>query len=148
SEIETSLKSLGVDTAATPRKDASGNDLPDTFSPLGAQRDLTKFDELLIGGLNISGSSKRVNFLERKPATPAVDATEDSPAIPAKPASSKILHTPSVTQWIASSLREAVAADVDGDGMEEAVVVYKTDANKLMLLVVDDEPAEFAVLHE
>src|SRR5690606_20061951 len=76
SEIETALKSLGVDVAATPRKDAGGNDLPDTFSPLGARRDLTKFDELLIGGLNISGSSKRVNFLERKPATPAVDATE------------------------------------------------------------------------
>lgn len=139
SELAGALADLGVDTRTTPRQDEDGQALPRDYTPFGSTWELAKTSELLLVGVDANASGAPVSLL---------DVTSDTgdPAL-------EVLHAESAAQasWaretrasraLPGSLRAASAADVDGDGLEEAVVVFQ-DGIELSAVTVEDEPSGF-----
>lgn len=138
--VEQTLANLGVETSETPRVDDSGNPLPQDYSPLGSARTFDQFNELALLGFPLeagSGYDSNLTFMEMKRI--GTSATYDDDVLSAP--------DPDSTPWAVSNgpepsaIRQAVQADIDKDGLEELIVVYRApDEGSLALLVYEDEP--------
>ena len=162
SELEASLNSLGVNTTASNRVDPDQQALPEEYTPLGASAsfgDVTEFsddsganrtDELLLVGL--TGDS-RFKVVQLDGAQINGDGTID-------PGTPETLHTLSQSDspWavaegsgpdydVGRTHRDVAAGDVDGDGLEELVVVFLDDSSAnpvLKVKIVEDQEQGFA----
>jgi len=138
--VECSLDDLGVDTTKTKRqvrvdKDTVA-DLPDDYAPLGSERTINKFDELFTLGLELNETSFGVtNAHAVSEIVPGSNNTFSTNVLFAPPASD--------TLWTGTNYaRAGAAADVDGDGRDEMLVVYRdtsrTDTSVYVVVIDDD----------
>ncbi len=141
--VESTLTALGVDITPTPRVDRDGDPLPDSYAPLGSRPFVFKHDEVLFAGLQLEGQSNTTVLYNGVAETRKPDGTLDEP-----------LHFDAVTtpeaSWDSTGnalilKRNATAADIDGDGRDEVVVVLQRMVDeKLYVLFQDDEMGAFA----
>lgn len=128
--IDDVLDDLQVDTTLTPRISAQGNELPDDWSPLGTHTSVGVLAEIAVIG------------------APVIDTdvtTSESPLVVTKlQAASNNRYTweaPLVEQPVAelawADAKERLAstmADVDGDGIEEIVIVWQNESDVLLAI--------------
>ena len=136
--VEQVLEAFGIDTAASPRVDDEKRALPDEYAPLGSVRTINRFTELLPFGAGIApfpamGFMPIINIRAEANNRYSSELLHDEPA--------------ASSPWFADNRmpRSAVAADVDGDGIEEIVIVYQEVNEPVMLSVMEDEDEGFAV---
>jgi hypothetical protein len=145
--VEESLAAFGIDTTPTPRlanKD-TGETLPDDYSPFGAAQTFDKLDELLMVGFGLTGFGSEtimVSLVEEQQSLSAPGTFTTEALYRPAPAS---------TPWAVSSgaapatLRAVAAGDVDGDGLEELLVVsYSAGDAAVVLRTIQDRVAQFA----
>jgi hypothetical protein len=145
--VEQSLAALGVDTTPTPRvaDQATQAPLPDDYSPFGAAQTLNKFDELLAIGFQVPAynTSTLVTVLDEheNQSSPGTFTT-----------GTRQRFTAATTSWAASSgaapttLRAATAGDVDGDGLDELLVVSHTAGDAAVVLrTIQDQPSQWTM---
>ncbi|MFW7379530.1 MAG: hypothetical protein ACOH5I_12025 [Oligoflexus sp.] len=126
-----SLGKLGVDMTASPRKNATGDDLPNNYSPLGAKKYLKKFSELLLVDISNYGETSH-SAIHKYSYNPAENF-----------GSAEALWVSAQDDWRSASAKGVVAADINGDSLEEAVFTYVTN-NQLWIKTVASSEAEFA----
>jgi hypothetical protein len=114
--VAATLGQLGVNTAQTPRQTDNGVSVDDNYSPFGKTWKLSTTHELLVVGAELDMAGNDPFAL--------VDVANDSVSLS---------RTAGETPWEESEQsffrsspvrRAAVGADLDGDGLEEGVVVY------------------------
>lgn len=128
-EVCRSLDSLGVDVKSTPRLDDRGEPLPGSYNPLGSRvRPLFPALELFVGGMRTQGATNPASLLELH--DDAADAGVDP----------QLSRDFANSAWTQSAAHAAVAADVDGDGIQEIVGVF-SDASSLRLRVLSNPMA-------
>jgi hypothetical protein len=109
-----SLNALGVGTDETPRLDANGDPLPDTFNPLGSQRHaLNPVSELFVG-FRFASESSVFELHDDE------DETRTNPLVR------------TYTDDLTAMLSTVVAADLDGDGAQEIAGLW-FDEGELVL---------------
>ncbi|MFP4384104.1 MAG: hypothetical protein ACLFSE_08645 [Spirochaetia bacterium] len=117
----TMLEELGVDTDLGERSDPNQNPLPDNYNPIGPKVGvLFKQCEIYAAGVSAKGHYQ----------TLFGDETENY----------KVLFQEPETQqdWATGNPKKGVAADVDGDGLDEVVIsVYYLNSEELALRIVD-----------
>ncbi len=132
-----SLSGLGVNVNGTQRIDDNGNDLPSGYAPFGTLLEVGRIDEFFfLGNAGIS----RIIDLDKAGST-VLHSLDDSPE--------PWIEESNTSQRFPQSTRAAGAMDIDGDGLDEAIVVYvdRQDpaANmQLKIHVIDDQEAGFA----
>ena len=136
--VEDVLQSFGIDTAESPRVDDDGDELPDDYAPLGSTRTINKFSEVMAFGAGVApfptqGNMSIINVI------PEADNRFSSEVLHDEPSAS--------TPWFddAGMPRSAVAADVDGDGLEEIVIVYQQANEAVYMVVMQDESDGFTL---
>ncbi len=124
-----SLGRFGVDTTPSKRIDNTGTDLPDSYSPLGSTRAITKISELYFVGLESpSDTPEQQSLFEFASGTSLTN-----------------LFTPDDNGWAKSTIRAGTAGDIDGDGKEEILLVYRSTVDSLIRLrMIDDADENFA----
>ncbi len=169
-DLESSLRVLGVDTTPTDRVAADQEALPENYSPLGSspaygdpaegsnESGQNKTDELLVVGLQISGTGTNVALAEQLGVQIDAEGVID-------PGSTSILHTvdDSDPAWMSNPdagnaqsddtrrLRSLAAGDIDGDGLEEVVVVYvdTSAADRILKIrIIDDAENGFSEVED
>ncbi len=139
-EVQQTLNNLEIETPDTKRVDAEGNDLPDSYTPLGSKTALEKKSEIFLAGLGRTSDTDHVNLLKFFPGisnVPGQPDTEDS----VEPLPSAPLDT----SWKSSAFNNAVGGDIDGDGFDETVLLWLDPGNMtLRIKVIDDESEGFA----
>lgn len=168
SDLEDSLRVLGVDTTATDRVDPDQEALPEDYSPLGPsaafgepgefsdESGANKTDELFIVNATVDGGEPRLNLVEQV----GVQINGDGSV---NPGSTSLLHSlPLVgNEWTSETqggdsdnqqgLRDVEAGDVDDDGLEEIVIVYvDTSAvdRVVKILIIEDQEDGYQELEE
>ncbi len=129
-EVRDKLSNLGVDVQETPRLDDNSEALPDDYSPFGSSQSFDTIEEITLLGPKFSNSSSELTLYElQSQNNRPIYAREDffKPATSATPWSSAIGNTP-------ANLRVAAAADIDGDGLDEVVVLYREDGSSSITL--------------
>ncbi len=124
-EVRDKLISLGVPVEETPRLDDESEALPDDYSPFGSSQSFDTIDEITLIGpqFNAGGSQLTIYELQSQNDRP-IYAKEEFFA-----------PSPAQTPWASSAgaapgnLRVAAAADIDGDGLDEVMVLYR-EANQ------------------
>ncbi|MFN3241463.1 MAG: hypothetical protein ACE37K_08115 [Planctomycetota bacterium] len=141
-DLESGLNKLGVPTERTPRESAPGLEVDDADTPLGRRPVLSRTDELALINLGTTGmpaSTSPLLLLELTDgngnATADVIYGQDQNQVPFLPQSSSF-QSP-------GTLRDAVAADCDGNGLEEIVLVYQ-DGIETRVRRVGDQTQGFA----
>lgn len=132
--VETSLDVLGVNTNPAQRFDASGNPIPDDYSPLGNTYSPNQRDELAILGVELEGATARMAI---------VDDLGDGGAVLTSREDTPFLDSNVSSRGIPNTRRDATAGDTDGDGRDELVTVYMRD-QEVVLRVFDDASGDFA----
>lgn len=138
-DVADTLANLNIDTSPTVRVDKNNNPLPESFTPIGKSKTLSKKSEFFLAGLKLSSNSAHVNLLKFKPGiknVPGVQDTEDSTEN----------LTPDVLDetWKNDNANAATAGDVDGDGLEEVILLWWDSNDKgIRLKVIDDETENF-----
>ncbi len=129
STVEESLDRLSVDRKPTPRLGPDGDPLPDDHSPLGSRADLQHNVEIATIGFG-PGKADALAIVDLEPGAGTLTPS--------------VLHDPDDTEapW-AIGVRGAAAGDVDGDGLDETIVVT-WDGSFVQARVIDDEEAGFA----
>jgi len=123
-DLEAGLNQLGVATNRTPRESAPGVEVDAADTPLGRRPVLARTDELALINLGTTGqpaASAPLLLMELTDsngnATTDVLYGQDQNQVPFLPQSSSF--------QMPGTLRDAVAADCDGNGLEEMVFVYQ-----------------------
>lgn len=142
--VECALNDLGVDTTVTKREvriDATTTEtLPENYAPLGSAATVNKFDEMFALGFKSA----------------AVGVTNAAWVSELVPGSNNTFTTgvlfnsaAATTPWTgASYARAGTAADLDGDGRQELIVVYRDTSrtdNFVELVVINDAVDGFAI---
>jgi hypothetical protein len=114
--------SLGVDTTTSARtyvdQNGATQTLPDSYNPLGVGiKTLEPLMEIYIGGRGVSGNPNEVLF----------DDLKNSPTPTPLP-----LDSGGDESWTANTYKTSVAADLDGDGIDEIVNIYWLDTGKTL----------------
>jgi hypothetical protein len=139
--VEQTLTNLGVDITNTPREDENSEPLPDDYNPLGSSKSLEQFDELVMIGFTLPTFASEMTLLELDRVGTTASYTTD------------VLFTPSTsdTPWAMSvgdspaALRVATRGDVDRDGLEELLVIYRAPGeSSVELQLYEDQPQSFA----
>ncbi len=131
------LLALGVDPSPSPRLDHDAAPLPEDYAPLGASQQLDVRHELALVGLPLSEGS---GFAD----APAVLLELDRPD--KRPQFNEDVRFAMPTPKPAWDLTASATGDVDGDGLQELVVLYREVGDPTVWgQVVDDEEAAFAV---
>lgn len=143
-DVDVVLQKFNIDTSAKSRIDNNGDDLPSDYSPLGSSFEMNRTDELFIIATSVNtptSINSKTAFVELSNAgTQSVFSTE-------------VLAVPDaeVTPWadnsqpsrsIAHTFRAATSADLNGDGLEETVVVYwvfEDGANRIKITQFADK---------
>jgi hypothetical protein len=140
--LEGSLNRLGVDTTRTSRQAMPGVDVPTGYTPLGAAPALSKTNEMLLFGIGLpTAATSPAITLELTDASgaPTADVLNGQNQT-AMPWAAETKAANSAYQ----SLRAPVAADIDGDGLDETVVVHQNGV-ELRAYIIDDQTGGFAV---
>lgn len=140
--VDQTLTSLGVNIAETPREDRNGDPLPDDYTPLGSSKSFDQLDELVMIGFPLAvGSGSELTLLELNR-----DGTHST-------YTDEVLFSPDTadTPWALSvgatpaALRVVDRGDIDKDGLEELIVVYRTPGQgSVELQLYEDQTASFA----
>ena len=148
--VTAQLQQFNIDTSATPRADKDGNSLPGDFSPLGASFDMNRTDELFLLGIELETATTSAAFIELRATStsPSTRFATDELNIP------NFVDTPwsgnSVNNFaIAQTVRASTNADLDNDGLEETIVVYRIEeegAARLKITRFADAEANFAAM--
>lgn len=124
-DLEQGLNKLGVDTTKTSRQSAPGLEMQDTMTPLGRRPVLARTDELAminLGTQSMSAADSPLVVLELTDgdgnAAQDLLHVQSAAEVPFLPQSTNIS--------VPDSMRTAVAADTDGNGLEEIVIVYQS----------------------
>ncbi|TVR85665.1 MAG: hypothetical protein EA416_16425 [Trueperaceae bacterium] len=160
--IAATLETLGVDTAASPRKAPDGSTLGDDDAPLGASASLgapTPFSaesgahphmELVIAnpeyfGSTPEGTSFEVRKIVNAAVTPTGDIEPGSEEVLADLSDGNDWALPDGTHTNQFQTRRAVAAgDLDGDGFDEIAAIFVDPSDDVLKLrVFDDAEAGF-----
>jgi hypothetical protein len=121
-----------ADTDRTSRVDDEDTPLPDDYSPLGTSKALYRYVEL---------------FHAERSSTPpfSADIKKYIPETTTAPSEILSLNAPEAG-WQAYTYRAAAGGDVDGDGLEETLIVYANeDDGRIYLRVIDDAEENFVV---
>ncbi len=141
------LTKLGVSTSDTPRQDYSQEAaLPEDYAPLGACQTLNARMEMLLVGMerrnSVTGNLDLMEFVVDQP----------DPINPPDIVPTLVRSFASVENFWASdpgsgqlpySRRAATAGDIDGDGLQEIVVVYD-DGGDLSIDIIEDAEQDHA----
>lgn len=136
--VEQTLTSLGVNVNSTPRQDGNSEPLPDDYTPLGSSKSFEQFDELTMIGFPLapsSGFSSELTLLELDRISSS--ATYDTDVL--------FAPDPALTPWALSvgddpsALRVATRGDVDRDGLEELLVVYRAPGQSSIELQIYED---------
>lgn len=137
-DVESSLQSLGVDTTETPRVKDNGDDLPESYNPLGASSNLATTSELFMIGLQLEVTDPvgESEVLENRATL--VELSDDDTGVVGLTLVEAI--DPEEVVWDedtrsshpsfgssslgAYSNRDVAAGDLDGDGLDEIIVVF------------------------
>jgi hypothetical protein len=113
------LNALGIVTDLGNREDPNGNDLDTNYNPFGKKQGvLFKQRELYLAGVGINGKNQGLFG----------DGTE----------SYTRLFQESADDWATGHPKKSVAADVDGDGLDEVVAsIFYFTTDELALRIVD-----------
>jgi len=133
SNLTEALGRLGVDTTSSPRLDASGNDLPEDYGPLGTTFELTRTSELLISGIPW-GSSGFISMLQED-VTNSVDLWH-APTLWSEPSPAWLIDVDADPAVFEPS-RVTEMGDFDGDGIDEMIDV-RVDATGVLLRHTDE----------
>lgn len=142
--VECSLDALGVDTTATTREvrvdDTTMEELPEDYSPLGGAPTIDKFTEIYNLGFPLD-SLALADANDNEFGLVEIRALSDNDF------DTEVLYAadPNDTPWTDPAYgRAGAAADVDGDGREELVVVYRDTslADTFVELVVIEDDVE------
>lgn len=115
------LTSLGVDTSLGLRVDPKENSLSEDYNPFGGSTGiLFKQCEIYAAGIGV-GNYYNALF---------EDGTNNY---------AELYKQPDTSGWATVYPKKSIAADVDGDGLDEIVIVvyYTNDSNKVSLRIVD-----------
>jgi hypothetical protein len=148
--VESSLIALGFDTRITPRRDSDGIVYPPSYSPFGARVLMTERSdgtqvfgnptELVLAGFRLRNENEVLYTIDHI-ANPSF-ATPPLPTVLYRRSAADV-------PWALESLtpndapqtrRDAAAADVDGDGLQELVLAY-VDGNLIRLVIKDFDAA-------
>lgn len=118
------LQSLGIDTELGSRKDINDNELADDYNPLGYKNGvLFKQSEIYAAGV---GQNSKWNVLFQD-GTPNDGITNYG-----------VLWQESNADWDDSYPKKSIAADVDGDGLDEIIIaVHYTSSSEIAIRLVD-----------
>ena len=135
--IEQVLENFGVDIADTPRIDEDNEPLGDDYTPLGNKCTMNKISEIQLFGVALDepfASTGRQAVFDLVPG----DNNTFTPMLLDDP-------TQDETPWLANNNipRAAVAADFDGDGVEETAFVYQEPNESALLRVYQDKEEDF-----
>ncbi|TVR98497.1 MAG: hypothetical protein EA416_00100 [Trueperaceae bacterium] len=164
-DLATALNALGADTTTTARVDPQGDPLPEDYAPLGGSASIGVPDalagasgsatihELFIAGPTVTASGSRITLLELD------DVLIDGDGTVQQGTASPLLTLNEVDHpWVdddsgdgaqsnnGRSLRAAASGDLDGDGLDEIVVVYVDTAlaaRPVRVLTIDDSEDGF-----
>ncbi len=143
--VKNTLTKLGVDQSGGAREDADGNAYPPGYSPFGAQTTINKTNEIFTLGFKVEDPQRAESYLATSIAVTQVDLgvtevlyTEESEPVWAQ--------TQQGSRAFSQSMRSAVSADIDGDGLEEVVIVFVDITNaerdqELTVIIYDDAEA-------
>ena len=151
--IADTLGTLGVDTAATPRRAPDGSELGDD-APLGASASLgepTPFTnesgahphmELVLATTGFAGSSLDVRKIENAAVTPTGTIEYGSETILADLSSGNDWALPDYDHSNQFQTRRAVAAgDLDGDGFDEIAAIFVDESDDVLKVRVFEDAA-------
>lgn len=159
-----SLNQLGVETEQPPRVDENGNEIPESYAPMGRKvvvREVQNDDgttrmaigplqELFVVGLQASGSNCpdcAISLIDD--AAIAVDYANAPPTIYQRTEPAPWALEQKGDDDFPETLRDGAKADIDGDGLDELVVVYLDAAsNELRLSIVDTNSANTNTIDE
>lgn len=107
---------LGVDTRRTPRtyvgSDDETHELGDDYNPLGrGVKSLQPISEIYFAGRTLTGKTGNQFLLDELPGKKPLELTD------------------SADSWSSNQFSRALAADLDGDGVDEVVNVYYIEAS-------------------
>lgn len=131
--VEEVLTDLGIDTTVTPRIDTDGDDLPETYAPLGSRQSVNKYSEVMLFGVaaddaDIAQSGNRMPVANLYPANNNSYNWE-------------LLHDEPLANapWLdGTQTRAAVAGDFDNDGQDEVAIVYQQTNSDVKLVIMQD----------
>jgi hypothetical protein len=140
--VEEVLDRLNIDTAETARLGPDGNPLPEDHAPLGGRRDLQRFAEIGVLGVQVPALAGTDPLSIIKEVPGAGNSYTDTLLYSASDAD---LPWASIGGSFPASLRDATRGDIDGDGYEELLIIYKESGDRyIRMIIVDDESAAFA----
>jgi hypothetical protein len=129
-EVSDKLAKLGVSVQQTPRLDDNSEALPDDYSPFGSAQSFDSIEEITLLGPKFNNSTSELTLYELQSQNDRpIYAREDffKPATSETPWSSSIGNAP-------ANQRVVAAADIDGDGLDEIVVLYRQDGSSSITL--------------
>lgn len=143
--VEDTLHAFGVATDPTPRRDELDQPLGADYGPLGSVPRLARTDELVIVGLDEPGDDEQRSFFLYQDGSAGAPSGYYEPELLFHLGQDELEDDrPANANGSAPQSYRAVAAgDLDGDGLQE-VVILQHDGLELRLRVVQDEAQGFA----
>ena len=134
-DLEAGLNQLGVDTSKTPRESAPGLQIAAQMTPLGRRPVLSRTDELALISIGTTTQLPADSPLVLLDLTDANgNATADLLHVQS---SSQVPFLPESTSGPAGTMRTAVAADCDGNGLQETVIIYQSGIETRVRVIGD-----------
>ncbi|MHA7880589.1 MAG: hypothetical protein ACX931_12405 [Saccharospirillum sp.] len=138
--LNAKLDALGIDTRATPRKDTDGEDLPDSYAPLGSTQSINRFAEILLFGVDADDPdvAQSGNRMTASNLTPVSNNNY----------SWDTLHDEALasTPWFTDTeVRAAIDGDFDDDGLDEIAIVYQLPDEDMALVIMQDATEGYAI---
>lgn len=134
-EVHDALVNLGVPVDNTARRDDDDQPLPEDYSPFGSARSFDTIEEILLIGPKLANSDSVMTLFELQAQNNRpIYAREDffAPGAAETPWADASGNPP-------ANLRAADAADIDGDGLDEVVILYRQQGSNDILLQIWQE---------
>jgi hypothetical protein len=144
--VARTLDAFGVSSEPTPRRDEQDQALDESYSPLGAAPTLGRRAELVMVGLDLQGDDEQRSFFLYEDGSAGAPAGYYDPEILFNLGADELEDDrPSTVAGRAPQTYRAVAAgDVDGDGLDEILILQHRDP-ELVLRVIEDRQQGFAM---
>jgi hypothetical protein len=120
-EVRDKLINLGVNVEETPRLDDDSDPLPEDYSPFGSAQSFDTIEEITLVGPQFENTDSLFTIYE-------LQSQNDRPIYEKE---NFFTPSPEDTPWASSigtnpdNLRAVVAADIDGDGLDEVAVAFR-----------------------
>ena len=141
-EVRDKLVNLGVPVNETPRLDDDSQALPDDYSPFGSSQSFDTIEEILLIGPQFNNTNSQMTIYElQSQNNRPIYAKEDffTPAQSQTPWSNSVGINP-------GNIRVAAAADIDGDGLDEVVVLYRQSGQSTITLETYQETVSAGII--